>query len=349
MFRQNKNVSGARIGIVGAGFIAHVHGSAAQSAGLSITAVSSRTFASARELAGKLDAHPVQIDAIGEQCSHLLITAPPEFHVELAIPFIEMGRRVLIEKPLTNTLEKVDALNVVANAHSERSQVMCAENLLAAPAWTKVRELRPGLGTPTHLSVRVQQQPPEWGYFAEPMTSGGVVFDIGYHPIALIIDAMGRAPDAVAAQLHSSRLDGADDDAEILLYFSDPDGGPELAAELNVSWSTSDPEWGLQMASPTSVIRFELLPNYVLEHNGMPVSLPQPTKGVDQLMWNYGYHHQLLSWVRNGSSCQSVEDATRTTETIMAIYKSAGLGGKRVSVPMNEDRTLTPMQLWNGR
>lgn len=348
MFRQNKHASKARVGIVGAGFIAHVHGSAAMSASIPIAAVASRTFSSARDLAGQLDANPVAIDVIGQQCSHLLVTSPPDSHAELAIPFIEMGRRVLIEKPLTDTLEKVDALQVVSAAHQERSTVMCAENLLAAPAWTRIRELKSGLGRPTHLSVRVQQPPPEWGYFNEPMSTGGLVFDVGYHPIALIIDFMGRAPDHVGATMASLRDDGADDEATIVMYFTDPDGGPDLGAEISMAWSPTNVEWGMQIASPTGVLRFELFPNYLLEHNGVEVAVPQPPKGVEPTMWNFGYHQQLQSWLGDGSSCQSLDDAAITTEVIMAAYQSAGLDGKRVSVPFSGDRTLTPMQLWKG-
>ena len=65
-----------------------------------------------------------QVDAVS-------IAAPTERHLELALPFLEAGVPVLVEKPMARTLEEADAMIaaaaksgvVLAVGHTERFKI----------------------------------------------------------------------------------------------------------------------------------------------------------------------------------------------------------------------------------
>lgn len=272
----------------------------------------------------------------------LVVATPPSTHLDLALAGVAGGARVLVEKPVTTTLTAADEL--VRASGRPGAVVRVAENLLHAPAWRAAWERRGALGSPTHLSARALQPPPDWGHFTEPLTAGGVLFDLGPHPLSLVLALAGAAPVAVSAQLGSTRDDGADDDAEVSVRF---DSG--LVADVVVSWTSEQVVWDLQAASDTAVLRLELLPEVLVEHDGEPVPIPAARHQVpDPRLEQFGYVDQLADLIGEQPGGQDVEAARAVLEVICAAYTSAGRGGTEVPLPFTGDRGATPMQLWRG-
>lgn len=341
------------VALAGAGYIAVVHALAARAAGLKVSAVASRG-SSARHLAGELDARRCRPEDLPAGADVLVVATPPDHHVDLALQGLAAGASVLVEKPLASTLAAADRLvDAAARIEAEAPtgtggtrRIRCAENLLHAPFWRAALELRPSMGPLGHLSLRTQQPPPDWGHFAEPLTSGGVLFDLGPHPIALALGLADEPVVAVSAALTSTRDDGADDDASVRIRF-----GSGLVAELAVSWTSPTPTWDVQAASDQGVLRIELLPELLLEHNGEPVPLPARHDVVDPRLEQFGYVDQLLDLVDDEHGDDRGQDLTaarQVLEVICAAYRSAGLGGAEVSLPFDGDRSATPMSLWRG-
>ncbi len=322
----------------GAGYIAVVHALAAQAAGLRVRAVASAGGSSARHLAGELDARRCRPEDLPAGAEVLVVASPPDSHLELALRGLAAGTRVLVEKPLTPTLAEADRL--VEAADRPGAVLRGAENLLHAPVWHALTDRRSRLGTLSHLSVRTLQPPPDWGHFTRPLTSGGVLFDLGPHPIALALAAADEPAVAVHAQLSSARDDGADDDARVQLRFASG-----LVATLQVSWSAPEVVWDLQAASEDGVLRLELLPEVLLEHDGEPVEVPVRHRVPDPRLEQLGYVDQLLDLVSAQPAGQTAADARTVLEVICAAYRSAGTGDE-VALPFSGDRTRTPMQLW---
>ncbi len=348
------------VAIGGAGYIAVVHALAAESAGMKVTAVASRTGTTARHFAGQLDARKVSVEALPAGADVLIVATPPQSHLELALAGLRAGARVLVEKPVTATLAEADRL-VEAVARSggltdAGVRLLCAENLLHAPIWRKAMELRPALGSLGHLSVQTVQPPPDWGHFTQPLTAGGVLFDLAPHPIALALGLAAEVPVGVSAELSSSRPDGADDRAVLRIRF-----GSGLVAELAVSWTSQDPHWGVQAASDSGVLRIELVPETTLEFNGDQVPVALRHKVPDARIESMGYVDQLLDLVsgndgggnrphgdktpRRGQSATAAHDVL---EVIYAGYASAGSGGTEVSLPFTGDRTVLPISHWRN-
>ena len=327
--------------LAGAGYIAVVHALAADSAGLKVRAVASAGGRSARHLAGELDARRCRPEELPAGAEVMIVATPPETHTQLALLGLRAGARVLVEKPLATTL--ADADRIVAAVAGGGSTLLCAENLLHAPAWRELARRRPTLGTLGHLSVRTLQPPPDWGHFTSPLRSGGVLFDLGPHPIALALDAAAEPVVSVRATLSSERDDGADDAAELEMLFESG-----LRATLQISWRSPETAWDLQASSDTGVLRLELLPEVSLEHNGEPVALPARHQVADPRIEQFGYVDQLLDLVAPEPAGQSAEAARHVLEIICAAYASAGRSGSEVSLPFRGDREATPMQLWRS-
>lgn len=255
---------------------------------------------------------------------------------------------MLVEKPLTTTLADADRL-VEAAAASDAPLLVCAENLLHAPFWSVVSSHRRGMGPLQHLSARTLQPPPTWGHFSRPLEDGGVLFDLGPHALALVMELADATVTGVSATLRSSRGDGADDDAAVRLGF---DTG--LTADVEVSWTATDVEWSIQAAAADGVIRVELSPGMLVELDGEPVPIVELHDGLaDPVLERMGYVGQLRDMAAgvNGDVAvagQTPEAARAVLEVICAAYASAGAGGEEVAVPFTGDRCLTPMQLWRG-
>lgn len=334
-----------------------VHALAAPSAALRVSAVASRGGSSARHLAGNLDARRVAPDALPAGADLLVVATPPDSHELFVAQGLAAGARVLVEKPLTTTLAAADRI-VDQAMRSGPHAVLVAENLLHSPFWAAASATSRGLGPPSHLSARTAQPPPAWGHFLGPLTSGGVLFDLGPHPLALVLELAASPARAVNAELASNRPDGADDWARVTIRFASG-----LSAQVEVSWRGAsgqraasddgdDAEWSLQAAWPDSVVRLEFSPEPLLEVNGEPVPVALPRRSVapvDPRLESLGYVEQLVDLAREEPrSSQSVEAARDVLEVICAAYASAGRDGSEVPLPFEGDRSLTPLQHWRG-
>ena len=337
--------SRTEVALAGAGYVAVVHALAAQAAGMRVRSVASAGGSSARHLAGSLDARRCRPEDLPDGASLLVVATPPDSHVELALQGLRAGANVLVEKPLAPTLAGADRLVTAAEQATEAGpRVRCAENLLHAPLWRAAVERRPALGTLSHLSLHTLQPPPDWGHFQRPLTNGGVLFDLGPHPIAIALGLAAEEPVAVAAELSSTRPDGADDHAELRLRFRSG-----LVASLVVSWRGDEVLWDAQAASGAGVLRLELLPELLLEADGEPVTVPSRYEVPDPRIEQLGYVDQLLALAgEDDAAGQTVHAARQVLEVIVAAYSSAGRGGDEVGLPFDGDRSATPLQLWRG-
>ena len=119
-------------------------------------------FTSAAQIAGRVDA--------------VSIAAPTNVHVVLALPFVEAGVPVLVEKPIAASLEEADALlaaaarrgTTVATGHTERFNpaVVAALPLIADPRFIEIHRL---------------------GTFPERSLDIDVVFDLMIHDLDLLL------------------------------------------------------------------------------------------------------------------------------------------------------------------
>ena len=169
---------GMRVGVVGIGHLgrhharilgalegAHLVGvvdTVAERAEQAASATGARAFTDYRDLIG-------QVDAVS-------IAVPTELHCEVALPFLERGTAVLVEKPMARSLREADELvsaadrsgAVLAVGHTERYNpaVQAVLPLVTSPRFVEVHRL---------------------GVFPDRSLDIDVVFDLMIHDLDIIL------------------------------------------------------------------------------------------------------------------------------------------------------------------
>ncbi|MFM8382165.1 MAG: Gfo/Idh/MocA family protein [Actinomycetota bacterium] len=332
------------IALCGAGMISGVHAAAARTLGFPLVAVASRTPTRSATRAAEWGCRAVTYEDLPNRADVVIVASPPGSHYDHAAHALERGAAVIVEKPLVTTLRDADRLCVLGDRYPHR--LLYAENLIFAPSVRRMLALVPEIGSLSHLSLRTVQSRPTWGGFLEPDWGGGVLFDLGVHPLALAV-LIGRRCGAgeivgVEARLHG---DEVDTDAHVTIHFANG-----VRASLHVSWEGPEiPSWDVQLASASSVLRLELLPTVSLEHDGESLDLATEPHGLVQ---HLGYVDQLrlgLEAFRRAQPSPSDAHFGRwILEIVSACYVSASRHGERVDVPTGCDRSLTPHALWRG-
>jgi predicted dehydrogenase len=332
------------LAFAGAGFIAAVHGYAVdQLPGVRIGHVASRNPARAAEAAQRLSAEACTYAQLPAGADGVVVSTPPAQHAEQALAALAAGAGVLLEKPLCTTLEEADRLVAAA----QEGCLAYAENLAHSPAVrmaiAQARELE-GI---ERIEVRALQGRPTWGGFLTEGWGGGVLFDLGPHPIAvaLLLAAPAR-PVAVRAELTGADDHPVDEHATATIRL---DTGAEIHVEA--SWAHGHAQaWDAQVSAPDGVVRLELVPEVLLERNGVEVRLPEAPAGVNRQLVDLGYLDQLGSFVEDLRTGRNPGVGAAFGRAVLdltcAAYASAGDGGAWVDLPFAGSRTSTPLQLW---
>lgn len=338
--------------LFGAGMISRAHGAAAQFSGMPVIAVASRSVERAEERAREMGSRPVTYDDILNRridADIAVVSTPPQCHARDAIALLDAGYAVVLEKPLCRTLAEADDIVEASARHVGR--LLYAENLAYSPVVQRLVGLVPRLGAATHLEVRALQSLPDWGEFTSDEWGGGALFDLGVHPLAVALlaaNASGAgAPVAVRATLRGGVGHGSDEHAEVFITHASG-----LESRVESSWQHSGAVvWDAQIASPTGVLRAELLPSPQLEHNGEIVELRATTISVTQVE-QYGYLAQMRAFAddmeRGTTPVMSASFGRLVLDVVCAAYRSAGRSGSPEALPFSGARDRTPLQLWRG-
>jgi predicted dehydrogenase len=332
------------LAFAGAGFIAAVHGLAVDHLpGVRISRVASRRADRAAEAARRVGAEPCTFDELPAGADGVVVSTPPAQHAEHALAALAAGAGVLLEKPLCTTLEDADRLV----AASEHGVLAYAENLVHAPAVRAAVGHARALQGIELVEVRALQGRPTWGDFLTEGWGGGVLFDLGPHPIAvaLLLAAPAR-PTAVRATLAGADDHPVDEHARVWVR---TDSGAELRIETSWAHGTS-PAWDAQVSAPDGVVRLELVPQVLLERNGVEVRLAAAAPGVPEQLVDLGYLDQLRSFADDLRTGRAPEVGAAFGRAVLdltcAAYASAGAGGDWVDLPFAGPRNLAPLQLW---
>lgn len=335
------------LAFAGAGWIAAVHGYAIDHVpGLRISHVASRDPAHAATAAERIGAAACTYDDLPAGADGVVVCTPPAQHFEHAQHAIAAGAGVLIEKPLCTTLQEADDLVTAAEAGA---RIAYAENLVHAPIVRLALAHTAQLHGIDLVEVRALQSRPTWGDFLTEGWGGGVLFDLGVHPLAIaLLLAAPAVPVEVQATLHGADDHPVDEHAEMQIHF---DTG--LLARVTASWRGGDtPTWDAQVSAPDGVVRMELLPHLLLERNGAEVRLPGIPEGVPRPLEELGYLAQIESFALDLQQERVPELGAafgrRVLDIVCAAYASAGQDGEWIPLPFAGPRDRTPLQLWRG-
>ena len=223
-----------RFVVLGAGSIGRRHLANAVALGHTIAAVHDPDGARLLE-AGQIAGGPAVLttserEALAVDADAALVCSPPDVHVTQARAAVARGRHVFIEKPLSHTLDGVDAL--VAEATRAGRAVLVGCNLRFVPSLRRVKRLLDDgrIGTPLSARAHCGYYLPYWrphtdyrrGYAAHQSTGGGIILD-AIHELDYLRWLLGEPREVFCYADKVSRLEiDTEDSADILLRF---DGG----------------------------------------------------------------------------------------------------------------------------
>jgi len=192
-------VSQKTVVLVGAGNIAHAHAAAIRDIpGVSLLGVIDVNPAAARALASTYGASHVfatteEAIASGADAFHVL--TPPDLHLRSALPYVQAGKTVLLEKPIGVSVAECDALRSAAQASG--AVIGVNQNLIFNPAYVQLKEtVQSGrLGKPLYVDyvyeVPLRQLAArQFGHwmFREPVN---ILLEQAVHPLSQVVDLAG--------------------------------------------------------------------------------------------------------------------------------------------------------------
>lgn len=179
------------IGIVGTGLMGtkHAH-SVASLDSARLVSVAAATPADAQKVADHHGVPAVDYAAMlaDEHIAALVIATPTDTHAALAAAALDAGKHVLVEKPLTRTVE--EARTLVAHA-AERGLILAGGHVLRCfPEYAALRDavVRGDIGRVATATFGRRCPCPDWasdGWHAVGERSGGVLLDMMIHDIDL--------------------------------------------------------------------------------------------------------------------------------------------------------------------
>lgn len=194
-------MSRLRTAVIGVGYLGKFHADKyAACANAELVAVVDADAARVAEVAGSLSARPVidyrdldgQVDAVS-------IVVPTRAHFEVAEFFLSRGVHVLLEKPMTATLDEARALNLLAREKGLVLQVGHLERFNPVYA-----ALRSNLSRPRFIEAS------RIGPFKARGTDVSIILDLMIHDLDIILSLV-RSPvsevRATGAPVYSDRVD----------------------------------------------------------------------------------------------------------------------------------------------
>lgn len=188
----------------------------------------------------------------------VVVAAPTELHLELALAAIDADVPVLVEKPVAPSLAHVEF--VLDAAQKRDVPLMCGLVERFNPAVVTARALA---DAPVHVrSVRTLP------HYARIST--GVAWDLLIHQADIAVGLFGREPDSVATACGMFHPDSsAEDVADMVLSF-----GPGVAS-LSASKIGQHRSWSLDVVEPQQSIEADLVNWLVRVRRGETVSFPE--------------------------------------------------------------------------
>jgi predicted dehydrogenase len=190
-----------RVAVIGVGHLGRHHARIlAGMPGVSLVGVADTNLQRAREIAETHGTAAIDDPAtLAGTVDAVIVATPTESHAAVALPILESGTAVLIEKPLARTMAEADALIAAASRSGATLAVGHTERFNPAFAAARGR-----LTTPRFIEAH------RLGTFPDRSLDIDVVFDLMIHDIDLVLATVASpvsAIDAVGVPVLTPRFD----------------------------------------------------------------------------------------------------------------------------------------------
>lgn len=262
---------------------------------------SHRATLSDDELAGYL----VETDLIEALKKHkpdaVIIANPTALHLDVAIPAAQAGCHILLEKPVSHSLERLDILEQAAQKSG--SKILVGFQFRYHPTLNKARELiqADALGKILTAHVHWGEYLPNWhpwedyrqSYAARADLGGGVIVTLT-HPLDYLRFLLGDVESIWSFNGHISALElDVEDAAEIGLRFSNGAIGG-----VHINYFQRPPVHRLEIVGTKGTLRWDNADSVLYFHN-MPQGFGTwdanpPAAQLERFLPNEGYERNQL-------------------------------------------------------
>jgi predicted dehydrogenase len=179
-----------RIGVIGVGYLGRHHARILSAVpGVELAAVVDTNHARADEIARAHGTRPLyEARTLLHGVDAVTIATPTDVHREIAIPFLEAGVPVLVEKPMARSVAEADQMIATAARHGVALAVGHTERF--NPAVAAAREL---LVDPRFIEVH------RLGTFPERSLDIDVVFDLMIHDLDVVLSLVRAEVESIEA------------------------------------------------------------------------------------------------------------------------------------------------------
>ena len=239
-----------RLGIVGAGIMGGHHARVARGVrGTEAVVIVDPDPAKGERLASHVGAdYEPDLDGLVGRVDAAIVTAPTEMHAAIGLSLLENGIDVLVEKPITSTIEEAKTLVAAADQYDRILMVGHVERFNPA-----VMELRRYLDGLIHIDVR------RVGPYT-PRISTGVVLDLMIHDIDLVTALAASEPTDVCALTRRVRST-SEDIANCLLTLANG-----VSATLTASRVSQTKQRQIELTQRDNVVVADLIRQQVTVH-----------------------------------------------------------------------------------
>jgi UDP-N-acetylglucosamine 3-dehydrogenase len=161
-----------------------------------------------------------------EKLDAVSVCVPTSMHFSVAKDVIGRGVNVLIEKPISGTLEEAEQLIAMAGRAGVKLAVGHVERF--NPAVQKLKEMidQGKLGNITSMLAR------RVGLFPPQIKDANVIIDLAVHDIDIFSYLLGRSPEKASASLGRALSGDREDYADIFMNYGETNG------LIEVNWIT---------------------------------------------------------------------------------------------------------------
>ena len=180
-----ENDSRLKVGVIGVGALGRHHARLyAQSPNAEVVGIFDVAPDAAERVGNEFNL-PVYSDwrALAEKCEALSVAVPANFHARTTIPLLEMGKHVLVEKPIAASVEEAEAMVASAEKHGVVLAVGHVERFNPAMDFLE----KYASNTRFIEAHRLAQYPPPRPGLPRRGTEVSVVLDLMIHDIDLVL------------------------------------------------------------------------------------------------------------------------------------------------------------------
>ncbi len=210
------------------------------------------------ELAGL----PVETDlgrALGRKPAAVIVANPTALHLDVAIPAAEAGCHLLLEKPVSASLERADALRAALQRGGGKALV--GFQFRFHPGLRRIKQLleKAAIGTPVSARATWGEYLPGWhpwedfhgSYAARPDLGGGVILTL-CHPLDYLHWLLGDVDGLWAFTGRSGLGLEVEDTAEIGLHFESG-----VLGSVHLDYIRRPPQHMLQIVGTEGTLRWD--------------------------------------------------------------------------------------------